>query len=77
MIAGHVDAELSPVAGFRQAAVTHVILEVEMLIVDPVRKVEFERYVHETAPKQRTHVQAALDVRQDVFETDDAVARHR
>ena len=32
---------------------------------------------HEAAPKQRIHMQTALDVRENVLETHDLAARHR
>src|SRR3546814_9840025 len=34
------DAELPPVAGFGQARVAHVRLDVEMLVLDPIRSEE-------------------------------------
>ena len=72
-----VDTELAPVTGLRQAAVLHVVFEIEILVVGPVGKVEFEGNAHEAAPKHRAHVQAALDMCQDLLETNDLLARHR
>ena len=54
--------ELPPRAGFRQTAVLDVILDVEMLVVDPVGVVEFERNPHQAAPKDRADVQSASHV---------------
>ncbi len=77
VVARHVDAELAPVARLGQPPVTDVVFEVEMLVVDPVREIEFQRYVHEPALEQRAHVQAALDVRENILEAHDLAARHR
>ncbi len=75
VITGHVDAELAPVARLGQAPVANVIFEVEMLVVDPVWKIEFQRHMHEPALEQRTHVQASFNVRKDVLEAHDLASR--
>jgi hypothetical protein len=62
------DAELAPVAGLRQRDVAHVILDVEPLVLDPVRVVELERHAQQLLPKNRRQVQPALDVFQEPLE---------
>ena len=69
------DAELPPVPGLWQAAVTHMVFEIEAVIVDPVREVELERHPDEPALEQRAHMQPPLDMRQDVFEAHNAARR--
>ena len=64
------DAELTPLARFRQRDVPHVELEVEVLVVDPVRMVEIERDAHDLAPERIADVQPALQVRHDLFQGD-------
>jgi hypothetical protein len=63
------NAKLSPVAGFRQALVSNVIFEIEMFVVDPVGKVEFQRHTDKAPAKYRIHMQASTDMLQNVFET--------
>ena len=43
------DAQLTPVAGMGQGDVADVVLEVEVLVVHPVREIEFQRHAHEAA----------------------------
>ena len=76
VVARHVNAELAPVTRLRQPAVPDVVLEVEMLVIDPVREIQFHRHVHQPPFEQRAHVQPALDVREDVLEPYDLPARH-
>ena len=64
------DAELAPVAGLRQRDVAHVVLEVEALVLDPVRVVELERHPQQLLAEDRREVQAALDVLQEPLEPD-------
>ncbi len=64
----NLDAELSPVTGLRQPDVTHVILEVEVAILDPVRVIQIERHVDQLLAKRSRQVQAALEVGEDVLE---------
>ena len=47
------DAELAPVARLRQRDVAHVVLEVEVLVLDPVREIEFERHPQQFLPEDR------------------------
>ena len=77
VIARHVDAELAPVRGLGQAPVANVVFEVEVFVVHPVREVEFQRHPHEAPLEQRTHVQAALDMIEDVPEAHDPVIGYR
>src|SRR3546814_2866610 len=57
------DAELPPVAGFGQARVAHVRLDVEMLVLDPIGMIDVEGQPVEAAPEQGRGVDAAFDVR--------------
>mgnify|MGYP000296600141 CR=1 FL=1 len=52
MVAGHVNAELSPVTGRRETAVVQVVLDVEIIIVHPVGVVEIKRYPHQAPPRE-------------------------
>ena len=66
----HLDAELPPVARLRQRDVAHVVLEVEVGVLDPVRVVEPERHLHQPLAERARHVQAAADVLEDPLERD-------
>jgi len=76
MDARRLDAELAPVAGSGQRDVAHVVLEVEVLVVDPVRIVEVERHAPQLAPQRRLLGDAALDALEDALEAQRA-AGHR
>ncbi len=54
-----------------------VVLDVEILVVDPVRVIEFERYVDQLLPEDRRRVQPALDMGDDVLEAHPASGRGR
>ncbi len=71
------NAELAPVARLRQRDVAHVILEVEVLVLDPVRLVEPERHGAQLLPEHRRAVQPALHEREDAFEREPAAGRGR
>jgi PAS domain-containing protein len=53
MDARGLDAELPPVARCRQGDVAHVVFEVEVLVVDPVGEVQFQRHALELAAEHR------------------------
>ena len=69
------DAELTPVARTRQGDVAHVVLEVEVGILDPVRVVELQRYLHQALAERARHMKTAADVLEDPFERDLATRR--
>ena len=48
----HLDAELPPIARAGQGDVPHVVLEVEVRILDPVRVIEPQRHLHEALPER-------------------------
>src|SRR6056297_790434 len=62
MVARHVYAELSPVAGLGQATVRDVILEVEEFVLDPVRVIKLQWQSQEASRQQRIDGKAALYV---------------
>ena len=70
------DTKLPPIARLGKPAVAHVIFEIEMFIVNPVREIELQGDVHEPALEQGAHVQAALDVRQNILETNNVAVRY-
>ena len=47
----HLDAELPPIARPGQGDVPHVVLEVEVRILDPIRVIEPQRHLHEALPE--------------------------
>ena len=47
------DTELAPVARFGQRDVAHVVFDVEVLVVDPVRVVQLQRHALQLAAKHR------------------------
>src|SRR3546814_12720058 len=65
------------VAGFGQARVAHVRLDVEMLVLDPIGMIDVEGQPVEAAPEQGRGVDAAFDVRDDVLEAHEAAGRSR
>jgi hypothetical protein len=65
---------LPPVTRLWQASVLYVVFEIEMLVVNPVGKIELKRNAFEAALEQRTHVQPLLDVREYVLEADNLAA---
>ena len=69
------NAELAPVARFGQREVAHVIFDIESLVLDPVRVVEIQRHAQNLLAKDRQAAEAALDMRQDLLETDLAPRR--
>jgi hypothetical protein len=46
-------------------------------VIDPVRKIEFERHAFEAAPEQRAHMQATLDMGENVLESDGFATGYR
>lgn len=63
-------AELLHGAGPGQAAVAHMVLEVELRVLDPVRLVEVERGFEQAAPEHRQQVQARGDQLLDGLEAE-------
>ena len=68
MQAGHLDAELPPVAWFGQGDVAHVVLEVEGAVLDPPRMVEVAGDAHRLLPERPRQVEAWLEVGEDPLE---------
>ncbi len=73
----HLDAELAPVAGVRQRDVTHVELDVEGRVLDPVRPVEGQRHGDEPPAELRELLEARREEAQHVLEAHPAVRRRR
>ena len=71
------DAELPPVPRLRQRDVAHVVLEVELSVLDPVRMVEIERHAHQSSSEHVRQVQPLLDVLEDPLEGDLALRSRR
>ena len=69
------NAELAPVAGFGQRDVAHMVFQVELLVVHPVRKVQVQRHAAQLAAQDGQLVQAAGDARQDGLEAHPAAGR--
>src|SRR5210317_2025805 len=72
---GQVNTELAPVAGFRQAAVKHVMLDVKKLVLYPVRMIKIERQAHEAPPEYRRINEPGLNMLNDVLEADFSARR--
>jgi hypothetical protein len=53
--------QLRVVARARQRAMAHVVLDVELGVLDPVRQVEVQGRLHQATPEHRQQVQPALD----------------
>ncbi len=70
-------AQLTPVPGLRQCDVTHVVLEIEVRIVDPVRHVQATGQLGQPPPERRREMQAGIDLLEDPLERDLAVGRRR
>ncbi len=68
---GSLDAELAPVARLGQRDVAHVVLEVELLVLHPVRVIEVGGNPHHLLTEGPGQVQPGLEVGQDALE------RHR
>jgi len=69
------DAELAPVPPAWQRDMANVVLEVEVLVLDPVGVVEFERDAQQLAAEDRRAVQRPLDVREDGLEAQRSARR--
>ena len=69
--------ELAVVAGRRHGAVADVEVDVEVGILDPVRVVEAERYLHELARERRQQVEPLADEPADVLVREVAAGRRR
>ena len=46
------DAQLPPVTGLRQRDVADVVLEIEVLVLDPLRMIQAERHVRQLLPER-------------------------
>ncbi len=75
--ARRLDAELAPVARLRQGDVADVVLEVEVLVLHPVRIVEPERDAAKLLAEDRRAVQPALHEREEALELQPAGGRGR
>ena len=71
------DAELAPVPRLRQREVPHVVLEVEVAVLDPVRMVEVERHPHELPAERVREVHTLLQILEDPLERDLTLRRGR
>jgi hypothetical protein len=66
---------LTPVTGLGQRDVTHMELEVEVGILDPVGMIEVERDSHQPLAEHPGLVQPTLELGEDPFERDLAAGR--
>ena len=73
--AGDLDAELSPVARLGEREVSHVELEVELAVVDPVRMIQVHRHADDPGPEVSRKRETRLVGREDLLEADDPVRR--
>jgi hypothetical protein len=55
--------------------VTNVIFKIEVLVIHPIGKIEFQRYADKFPPKCGVHVKTASDVLQNILETKLSPAR--
>ena len=60
--------KLVEVAGCRQGDASHVVLELDVGILDPERMVELERDLRQPPAERRQQVEPALDQREDLLE---------
>ena len=68
-------AQLTPVPGLRQRYVTHVVFEIEVRIVDPVRHMQAAGQFGQPPPERRSKMQSGIDLPQDALERDSALRR--
>ena len=59
------DTQLTPVTRLRQPYMTNVILQIEILIIQPVRIVQLERCLFQPATEERGGIQSVRNVLQD------------
>ena len=71
------DAELPPVAGARQGDLAHVVFEVELAVLDPVRVIQIRRHADDLLAERSGQVQAGLEVVEHIGERDLAARRGR
>ena len=64
---GSKDAQLTPVTGLRQADMAHMVLDIEILILQPVGVIQLERRLFQTAAEVGGSVQPVVDVLQDIL----------
>ena len=64
------DAQLTPVTGLRQRDMPHVVLEVEVWIVDPVGHVQAAGQLGQPPTESRREVQSRVDLLEDALEGD-------
>ena len=76
MDARGLDAELAPVAGLGQRDVAHVVFDVEVRVVDPIRPVDVEGHALQAAAEHGVAREPVVDVRQQGLEAQRPVA-HR
>ena len=69
------NAELAPVAGFRQGGVANVIFKIEIRIFDPVRIIDAERHLDHALAHDRREVKPSLDELQNILEADKTAGR--
>ena len=60
MQARRLDAQLPPVAWFRQRDVPYMKLEIEIGIFDPIRMIEAQRHTRNALPKRARLVQTLI-----------------
>ena len=69
------DAELPPVAGLGQCEVAHVVFEVELLVLHPVRMIEVGGNPHHLLTEGPRQMQPGLEVAQDALERHGSIGR--
>ena len=75
--ARRLDAQLPPIARSRQRDVSHVELDVEVGILDPVRVIETEGHLDQFLAKTAREMQTRFEVLQDALERDMRIGRSR
>jgi hypothetical protein len=73
----HENAQLPPVAGFRERDVSNMKLEIKLIVIDPIGIVDTEGQRNQLLPKNGRRMEPALDVPENVLVSDDAFGRRR
>ena len=71
------DTQLPPVAGLWQGNVAHMILEIEILVLDPIGMIEVQGNTHQLLSKGPRAIQTPFHIFQDVLEAHGATECRR
>jgi hypothetical protein len=66
-------AQLAPIPRLRKRNMAHVVLEIEIRIIDPIRHVHAAGQLGQPPSERRRKMQPSVDLAQDALEGDSAV----